>query len=97
MSDDPTVVETAEGSDGLKQWRLLRRPHGLYLYEEMTLEQEVYLLDEDGNEGAVVADAYWTPTYVSGLFDSDEAAHQDAVATLPWLRSALATGMTNGS
>jgi len=93
MGDDQTVIEAAEGGDGLKRWRLLCRPHGLYFYEEMTLENEVYRVDEDGNEGAVVAGAYWAPTHVSGLFDSSGAAREDAVATLPWLRGAL----TNGS
>jgi hypothetical protein len=97
MSDDPTVVESAECGEGIKHWRLLRRPCGFYLYEEMTFEHEVYLLDEEGNEGAVIADGYWTPTHVSGLFDSSDAARQDAVATLLWLRAALPTGMTNGS
>lgn len=97
MSDDPEVVEATASEDGFKQWRLLRRSHGLYFYEEMTLEEEVYLIEEDGSEGAVVADAYWTPTHVSGLFDTSEAAHVDATATLSWLRKALENAGTNGS
>ena len=97
MSDDPQVVEATDSEDGFKQWRLLRRSHGLYFYEEKTLEEEVYLIEEDGSEGAVVADPYWTPTHVSGLFDISEAAREDAVATLPWLRKALENARTNGN
>jgi len=97
MSDDPQVVEAADSRDGFKQWRLLRRSHGLYFYEEKTLEEEVHLIEEDGSEGAVVADAYWTATHVSGLFDTSEAARVDAVATLPWLRDAFGNAETNGS
>jgi len=97
MGENDTVVRAAEGGDGLKRWRLLRRPHGLYLYEEMTLQDEVYLVDEAGNSGALVAEAYWMATHVSGLFSSDSAAQEDAVATLPWLTSALAIEEPNGS
>ncbi|RYF21289.1 MAG: hypothetical protein EOO77_06315 [Oxalobacteraceae bacterium] len=52
------------------------------------MEKEVYLIDEDGSQGAVVH-AYWTPTQVSGLFDTNNAARVTAVATLPWLRKAF--------
>ncbi|MET3710076.1 hypothetical protein ABIC65_000756 [Sphingomonas trueperi] len=89
MSDDQQAVEATDSYDGLKQWRLLRRPHGLYFYEEKTLEKEVYLIEEDGSAGAVVVEAYWSPTHVSGLFDTRDAARTDALATLPWLRKAL--------
>lgn len=92
MSDNQIVIETAKGGDGSKQWTLLRRPHGFYLFEEMTLQDAIYLLDDDGNEGAVVAEAYWMPTHVSGLFESKEAAREDALTTLPWLRDAIANG-----
>ncbi len=97
MSDEPHMVEATDSGDGFKHWRLLRRSHGLYFYEEKTLEEEVYLIEEDGSEGAVVADAYWTPTHVSGLFDTSEAARLDAVATLPWLRKAFGNAGTSGS
>ena len=92
MSDDPTVLETAEDGNGLKRWRLLLRPHGFFLFEEETLQDEIYHVDVDGKEGAIVADAYWMPTHVSGLFDSKAAAREDALATLPWLREALRNG-----
>ena len=97
MSDDLQAVEATDSDGGLKQWRLLRRPHGLYFYEEKTLEEEVYLIEEDGSEGAVVAEAYWSPTHVSGLFDTRDAARIDALATLPWLREALESASRNGS
>ena len=89
MSDDRTVVEAAKDGNGFKRWRLLLRPHGFFLFEEMTLQDEICYVDNDGNEGAIVAEAYWMPTHVSGLFESEEAAREDALATLPWLREAL--------
>ena len=70
MSDDKAVVETAEGGNGIKRWRLLLRPHGFFRFEEMTLQDEIYHVDDDGNEAAIVAEAYWMPTHVSGLFES---------------------------
>lgn len=93
MSDDPIIMQTAEGGNGFKRWRLVLRPNGLFLYEEMTLQDEIYHVDKNGTHGAIVAEAYWMPTHVSGLFDSSAAARDDAIATLPWLRDAL----TNGS
>lgn len=93
MSDDPIVVQTAEGGNGFKRWRLILRPHGLFLHEEATLQDEIYHVDDSGAEGMIVAEAYWMPTHVSGLFDSQAAAREDALATLPWLCEAL----TNGS
>lgn len=51
MSDDPLVMEAAEGGNGLKRWQLLLRPHGFFLFEEMTLQDEIYHVDEDGNGG----------------------------------------------
>jgi hypothetical protein len=86
---DPEIVEAAASEDGSRRWQLLRRPSGLYVYQEETLEPEVRLVDEDGKEGRVVADASWARTHVSGLFDTREAAHADALAALPWLGRAL--------
>jgi hypothetical protein len=86
---DPEIVAAAKSEDGSRRWQLLRRTSGLYVYEEETLEPEVRLLDEEGNQGRVVADACWARTHVSGLFDTREAAHADALAALPWLGRAL--------
>lgn len=92
MNDDPQVLEIKQGGNGFKQWRLLQRRHSFYSYEEMTLQDEIYHVDEDGNDGVVVAEAYWQPTHASGLFDTREGAREDALATLPWLHEALANG-----
>jgi hypothetical protein len=89
MCADQITVQTAEGGGGLKRFRLLRRSHGLFLYEEVTLQDEIYHVEADGTEGPVVAEAYWMPTHVSGLFDSEMSARDDALATLPWLRAAI--------
>jgi hypothetical protein len=97
MGDYSTVIEASEGGEGLKRWRLLRRPHGLYLYEEWTWQTEICLMDEDGNEGTVVAEGYWEPTHVSGLFDTSMAARENAISALPWLRSALSADKRSGS
>lgn len=97
MSDEATIVDAAEANDGLRRWRLFQRSHGFYVYEEYTLQPEIYHVDEDGSEGTVVADAYWMPTHVSGLFDAREAAREDAMSSLPWLRMALETRGANAA
>jgi hypothetical protein len=89
MSNDAEAIATAESGDGLRRWQLLRRPTGFYVYEESTLEEEIYSVDDDGNEGDVVAEAYWMPTHVSGLFATADEAKADAVATLGWLTNDL--------
>ncbi|MBY9062501.1 hypothetical protein K7957_06110 [Sphingomonas yunnanensis] len=92
MSDGEIVVVTAEGDSGFKRWRLLLRPHGFFLFEEVTLQDEIYRVNHGGKEEVTVAEAYWMPTHVSGLFKTREAARQDALASLPWLREALTKG-----
>jgi hypothetical protein len=86
------IIEAAESEDGLKRWQLLHPPHGFYLYEEKTFEEALRDLNDDGSEGSVIVDAYWASTYVSGLFNSREAARADAVAALPWLGTAVNFG-----
>ena len=97
MSDDPQVVETAVSEDGLRRWQLLRRSDGRYLYEEKTFETEIYWVDKDGGERDVAAESYWSPTHLSGLFDTSEGARADAFGTLRWLCDASTSLETNGS
>ena len=86
MRKDPSAIEAMESADGCKRWRLMRGSHGLYSYEEETLSEEIYDLDESGNAGQVIAESYWEPTFVSGLYSSACAARADALSTLPWLK-----------
>jgi hypothetical protein len=88
MSDHQEAIESATSCDGRKRWQLLRRRDGFYLYEEETFEEEIYWIDEDGGERDVAATSYWSPSYVSGLFDSNDRARADALGSLPWLRGA---------
>jgi hypothetical protein len=45
-------------------------------------KEETYRFDDD----EYVQDYYWSPSYISGLYDSAEAAEQAAHIELPWLR-----------
>jgi hypothetical protein len=90
MHDHPDLIATAISPDGSKQWRLLRRADGLHTYDEETLEEAVYMVEEDGSERDIVAPARWTRTVISGLFETSEAARTDALGALPWLCGVIA-------
>lgn len=61
-------------------------------------KRRVEIASDDGNlfcfteysdawsEDFAVPGPVWTPTHVSGLYDSAEAAELEAYAILPWLR-----------
>ena len=82
------TLERANSADADKRWRLLLRVDGLYSYEEESIEPALFWLDKDGGEREVAAPARWARTYVSGIFQSAEAARADALTALPWLASA---------
>ena len=69
------VIDSADGKH-----RVEIRSDGRYFrfIEESELWDEGY--------GEMSGFHYWTPTHLSGLYDSAEAAEADARATLDWLR-----------
>ncbi len=83
MDAEPDVLETATSLDGTKRWHLLRRSDGLFAYDEDTF------FSEDLSEFGGGLEEYWTPTHFSGLFDTADAARNDALGQLPWLQAAL--------
>lgn len=97
MSDHQDAIQSVRSADGSKRWHLLRRHDGLYLYEEETLKEEIYWVDEDGGERDVAAMSYWTPTHISGLFETIDQARADASGSLPWLRNIAIRSEANGS
>lgn len=96
MNEETGVLQTATSPDGLKRWHLVRRPDGLYSYDEDTFYKDEYWAGEDRSEHDVGVIEYWTPTHFSGLFDTLEAARADAVGSLPWLRDTLTDLKPNG-
>ncbi len=76
MAVEPVTLETAASADGTKRCWFIRRPDGLFSYSEETLVD----LGEDGD-----GRPYWDQTNGSGLFDTAEAAKEDATATLGWI------------
>ena len=97
MTNAFKVIATAQSKTGLRRWRLLQKQNGLYLYEELTYQDEVYAIEDDGSEGDVIADAYWLPTHFSGLFETAEEAQADSIGTLPWLQPDLLNTVDSGS
>ena len=89
MSDEAKIVDAVCSVDGLRRWELIRRPDGLYSYNEDTFYREKYWAGEDRSEHDTGTIEYWAPTNFSGLFDTVEAARQDALGCLPWLYAAL--------
>ena len=96
MNKARDIIETVESQDNSKRWQLLRHSNGFFVYEERALESEVYWVDADRGEREVAAETYWSPTHVSGLFDTSEAARADAIGTLPWLQAVLIGQRANG-
>ena len=71
------ILEAAANAEGTKRWELVRRSDGLFTYSAAAFE---YLGDDGGG-----VEGYWTLTHHGGLFDTMEAAKNDAQQTLPWL------------
>jgi len=71
-------IKRIESSDGKKRVSIVRSTVGnLFRFEE-----ETYVTDRDGY-------TYWNCTYISGFYDSAEAAERDAHVELPWLRDEI--------
>jgi hypothetical protein len=69
-------IKTIERADGKARLFIFGRDDGRYRYEGEAEQQE------DG-------DVFVAPDGVSGLFESAEAAEQNAAVEVPWLRRQL--------
>lgn len=68
-------MKTIESTDGKKRMSIVKSTAGnLFRFEE-----ETFLTDREGYKG-------WDCTYISGFYDSAEAAEGEARSFLPWLR-----------
>ena len=74
-----TIIETGFSADGTRRWELVRRNDGFFMYCEDSFVSD-YIPE--------LARAYeaWTPTHLSGLFETAQEAKADAFAQLPWLK-----------
>jgi hypothetical protein len=66
--------------DAKRRLHLYERANGFFSFEE------TYEDYDDLTEFGMGIEAYWTPGYQSGLYESAEAAERDALAITPWLR-----------
>jgi len=78
MSDDPILIHRLESEDGKHLVDIELMPNGHYRFVEMT--------EDEGDE---YAGPYMALTHFSGLYESAEAAEQDARGILPWLRGLI--------
>ncbi len=81
MTAEPMIVEAATSADRTKRWELVRREDEFFVYSEDTYSSE------DLREFGSGIEEYWSPTHLSGLFDTAEAAKAYALGTLPWLKA----------
>lgn len=83
MDAEPVTIQTAVSTDGKKRWHLLQRSDGFVTHDEDTL------FTEDLSEFDAGIMQYWSPTRLSGLFDTAVEARTDALGTLIWLKEVL--------
>jgi len=74
------VLRKYRSADGQRLVEVFDHQDGFYSYEESC--EAVENIPDLGPE------TYWMTSFVSGLFDSAEAAERDAKLGIPWLRSA---------
>jgi hypothetical protein len=66
-------IKRVLSADGKQRMLIMAASGNLFRFDEDTY------VTEDGY-------TFWTPTHISGLYDSAEAAERDARLELPWLR-----------
>lgn len=69
--------------DGRRKLEIFRKPTGLFQFEESVVELVVEPDPDFYEEGTT----YWNCTHLSGLYESLEAADDDAKSSLAWLRN----------
>jgi hypothetical protein len=80
MASAEQTLETAESINAACRWVLRHRADGRFDYTEY---QFVDLRPEGHVEG------YWERSYTSGLFETAQAARDDALEAIPWLPGQL--------
>jgi hypothetical protein len=80
MASAEHTLETAASIDAAFRWVLRHRADGRFDYTEYRF---VDLRPEGHVEG------YWERSYTSGLFETAQAARDDALEAIPWLPGQL--------
>jgi hypothetical protein len=80
MARTDDVLESAVSIDAACRWVLHRRADGRFDYAEYRYVD----LRPDGD-----VDGYWTENYTSGLFETAQAARDDALKAISWLPGQL--------
>jgi hypothetical protein len=73
-------LETAASEDGACRWVLRHRSDGRFDYTE----HQFVDLRPDGQ-----IESYWTQIYTSGIFETAQAARDDALDSIYWLSGKL--------
>jgi hypothetical protein len=79
MTSAELNLETAASDNGACRWVLRRRSDGRFDYTE----HQFVDFRPDGLEG------YWTQSYTSGIFETAQAARDDALDAISWLPGQL--------
>jgi hypothetical protein len=80
MASAEHILETAVSIDAACRWVLRHRPDGRFGYTEYRFVD----LSPDGQ-----VEGYWERSRTSGLFETAQAARDDALETIPWLPGQL--------
>jgi hypothetical protein len=80
MTDEGRILETAASIDAERRWTLRERADGRFHYIE-------FMYVDLRPDGAV--EGYWMQSYTSGLFESAQAARDDALEAIDWLPGQL--------
>ena len=80
MTSAETILETAASIDAGSRWVLRQRPDGRFDYAEYSYEE----LRPDAH-----VEGFWKRSYTSGLFETAEAARDDALEVISWLPGQL--------
>ena len=72
------ILRTFESPDRKRSLNIVDHQDGFFSYAESC--EKVFDIPEVGPE------IYWSDSFISGLFDSAEAAERDAELGIPWLR-----------
>jgi hypothetical protein len=93
MNDTPELVDALISLDGSERWKLYRNSSGLYSATVETLGRGALWIRMNPTQ---IIGQHGVPGYVSGPFDTAEAAQHAALDDLPWFFEALISD-PNGS
>lgn len=92
MNDTSELVDVLISLDGSRRWKLYRNGMGLYT---ATLETRGRDASWVGENRAGFIGQRGVPGYISGPFDTAEAAQHAALDDLPWFFEALTSDTRN--